>query len=253
MSHATPQEQRAQTSFRDWDDVLSSLPPLQGRRILDLGCGIGTLSARLAAAGAEIIGVDDDDDALATARASHPRIRFEKHDVRTLTRDTFGRVDGIVAAFVIAFLPDLANVLDRWDACLRSGGWMALVEVDDLLGHEPVDPETRTAIEGFYAEARASGGYDFLCGRRLGSLLSDQGFVVTDRPLRDDELSFLGPASDEVLAAWEARFARMKGLRRHFGDRADGVERTLLAAMRSPEHVSRASVRFVLGRRGHVG
>ncbi|WP_423823933.1 methyltransferase [Salinisphaera sp. SPP-AMP-43] len=39
-------------------DLLDWLEPRPGERILDLGCGDGTLSERIAAAGAEVIGVD---------------------------------------------------------------------------------------------------------------------------------------------------------------------------------------------------
>ncbi len=253
MTHASPGEQRAQARYRDWAEALALLPRLEGRRVLDLGCGIGTFSALLAEAGAKVIGVDADADALATARERHPHIRFEQHDLRAVDRGTFGRVDGIWSAFVTAFFPDLPAVVDRWDRCLGSGGWMALVEVDDLLGHEPCDASTRTAIEGFYAASRASGGYDFLCGRRLAGLLDVQGFVVHTHTLRDDELAFVGPASADVLHAWEARFARMEGLRNHFGTGAGAVEQALLAAMRAPDHVARAKVCFALGTRGHWG
>ena len=49
--------------------VLSLLAPQAGEWVLDLGCGDGALSAEIAAAGAEVIGVDAAPDMVAAARA----------------------------------------------------------------------------------------------------------------------------------------------------------------------------------------
>ncbi|MFI4948860.1 MAG: class I SAM-dependent methyltransferase [Alphaproteobacteria bacterium] len=49
--------------------VLELLAPQKGERILDLGCGDGVLSGRIAAAGAEVVAVDAAPDMVAAARA----------------------------------------------------------------------------------------------------------------------------------------------------------------------------------------
>src|SRR5215212_2084486 len=48
----------------------------QTPRVLDLGCGDGRISARLAAAGADVTGADPSPVALARARAAHPGPTF---------------------------------------------------------------------------------------------------------------------------------------------------------------------------------
>lgn len=50
-------------------DVLELLAPRPGERILDLGCGDGALTDRLAATGADVVGVDASEDFVAAARA----------------------------------------------------------------------------------------------------------------------------------------------------------------------------------------
>jgi trans-aconitate methyltransferase len=50
-------------------DALALLDPRPGERILDLGCGDGALTARIAAAGASVLGVDASPDMVAAARA----------------------------------------------------------------------------------------------------------------------------------------------------------------------------------------
>lgn len=49
--------------------VLALLDPKPGERILDLGCGDGALTERIAAAGATVVGVDSSADMVAAARA----------------------------------------------------------------------------------------------------------------------------------------------------------------------------------------
>jgi SAM-dependent methyltransferase len=50
-------------------DVLELLAPQTGERILDLGCGDGALTARIADAGARVVGVDTAPDFVAATRA----------------------------------------------------------------------------------------------------------------------------------------------------------------------------------------
>src|SRR3954447_9174073 len=60
-------------------DLLALLPSVDGRRVLDLGCGAGQLAHHLATAGAaDVVGVDVSERMLAVARAewSHPRVRY---------------------------------------------------------------------------------------------------------------------------------------------------------------------------------
>jgi hypothetical protein len=140
-------------------------------------------------------------------------------------------------------------VLSRWRELLVPGGWLALVEVDDLLGHAPLSPDITEQVRAFYDESRKAAGYDFECGHRLADSMTRAGLrVVTERVLRDDELSFDGPAQAEVLTAWRERLNRMAGLKRFLAARFAEFESAFLAALASAHHRSNARVFAVIAR-----
>ena len=58
------------------DVILAALGPLDGARILELGCGHGALAKALALAGAKVVGVDPEPAALKAARRAVPAALF---------------------------------------------------------------------------------------------------------------------------------------------------------------------------------
>ena len=246
MSGLASQYER-QARWRAWAEAISRVPLQRTHRVLDLGCGVGDVAALFHARGAQVIGVDGDEALLSFARARHPGVRFEQTDVRDVVPASFGMVDGIWSSFVAAYLDDLPSVVSRWRACLAPDGWLALVEVDDLLGHEPLPSPMGARIEEFYSIAARR--YDFRCGRKLVGAAERAGLVVAhDGVLPDAELSFQGSASAEVLEAWRLRFERMGGLRDFFGADFAALQRAFLDALSSPEHRARCEVRLVVAR-----
>lgn len=57
--------------------VVDLLDPRPEERIVDLGCGTGGLTAQIAAAGAEVVGIDASEAMIARARNLEPELRFE--------------------------------------------------------------------------------------------------------------------------------------------------------------------------------
>lgn len=106
---------------------LALLP--QRPRVLDLGCGPGYESKRLASAGAEVVGVDFSAESIRIARQRTPECRFEVLDFRTLD-DRLGRFDGVFAAGSLIHVrpEELPGVLERIARVLNAGGHvMAIV------------------------------------------------------------------------------------------------------------------------------
>jgi hypothetical protein len=194
-----------------------------------------------------VTGIDHDPDLLAAARTCAPHIHFEQQNLSDLALPaTF---DGIWCSFTAAYLVDFTTIFARWCAFLKPKAWVCLIDIDDLLGHEPRSDATRDILERFYRDAFERRRYDFRAGRRLASTLESQGFLVTTTELADRELAFDGSASPEVLKAWRARFSRMVGLKTFLGsDFADFTD-DFIRALESPQHRTLCKVVCCIGRR----
>jgi trans-aconitate methyltransferase len=244
------EQYRRQYAWRSWSVVYESLGDLRGQTVLDLGCGPGDQAADLAARGATVVGIDLDETLLATARSRRiPGASFVKADI-TDPRTFRGRkVDGIWISFAAAYVTSIDAALALWSAALSSGGWLAITEVDDLFGHEPLNPAHRALILSYYQDALDNGRYDFCLRHRLRRQLAAASWQVTlDRDVTDAELSFDGPATHDILEAWTLRLSRMQLLASHFGPDWPDFRAEFLASLSAPQHRSLSTVWSVLAR-----
>jgi ubiquinone/menaquinone biosynthesis C-methylase UbiE len=240
---------RRQAVWRAWPRIFEALPPLGGQTVLDLGCGVGDQAAELEARGARVIGVDGNEELLSRARARRlAGAEFHRSNLQTLSGLDV-TADGIWSSFAAAYFPDLPPVLASWRRRLRPGGWIALTEIDNLFGHEPLG-DTRSLLEAYAADAFAAGRYDFHMGGRLPSHLKTSGFTVTrEFTVEDLELSFAGPARADVLEAWSSRFERMPLLRDFCGPEFEPLRRDFLDCLARADHRSLATVRSCMAAR----
>jgi len=129
--------------------------PLQGRRVLDLGCGRGRWVKEFARRGAKVTGVDWSEEALAQAGRRVPGATFLKMPITKLELPTRS-FDVVNCVTVVQHLPHAAQatVLAEAARVLVPGGMLSLVE---LIAVEPgphVFPRTAAAWD---ALARING------------------------------------------------------------------------------------------------
>jgi SAM-dependent methyltransferase len=242
-------EYEAQDRWRDWDAMLKRLPIARGQTVLDLGCGPGSVSARLAARGTNVFGVDQNAEFIIAARQRCPNnCTFLAADIRTLDTRVIPRAHGLWSSFAAAYFPTFSPILNHWISCLAPYGWVALVEIDDLWrGHHPLPEGVRAAFEEFEEHLRTQGGYDSRMGRRLAAACRDIGLTaISESRWNDAELAFNGPAPAEILAAWRRRFSRLPAMKAYFGaERFDQIAGAFLKSISDPDHRSTAAVVMV--------
>jgi SAM-dependent methyltransferase len=110
------------------DPVLwTLLGDVDGRRVLDAGCGTGYLARQLAARGAVVTGIDLSPRMIAIAREASPGLDLHVDSCATLATLDDGAFDAIVANYVVMDLPDLAGTIAAFHRVLRPGGIAVLV------------------------------------------------------------------------------------------------------------------------------
>lgn len=242
---------KRQLAWRSWGTVVDAIPSLQDHSVLDLGCGVGDVAALLTDRGARVTGVDLSEELLEAARNRElPRASFRCCDLRALPapEELAGKVDGIWCGFTLAYFTDPIPVVNGWARHLRPGGWIAVIEIDDLFGHEPLRDSTSALLNAYAEDALAAGRYEFRMGSKLRRVLEHCGFKVThEGELADRELAFDGPASEDVLQGWRQRLDRMKLLHDFCGSEFDAVREDLLGCLGSASHRSLARVRWCIG------
>ncbi|MGI9614505.1 MAG: methyltransferase domain-containing protein [Acidimicrobiales bacterium] len=121
-----------------WRTIANSAPYLDpllepGRRLLDVGCGPGSMTAEFAdrVAPAEVVGVDVVADVIEKARSAHERgnLRFEVADAYTLPFDD-SSFDIVHAHQVLQHVSDPVALLRECSRVCRPGGVVAVRDAD---------------------------------------------------------------------------------------------------------------------------
>jgi trans-aconitate 2-methyltransferase len=110
--------------WRYGTELIELLTPQQNERILDLGCGTGHLTHRIAESGATVIGLDRSLTMLAEAHKNYPRLPLIAADA---TQMVFARpFDAVFSNAALHWILDAEGVVGRVAACLRPQGRFVL-------------------------------------------------------------------------------------------------------------------------------
>ena len=159
-------------------DMIDLLAPEAGERIVDLGCGTGTLTAAIAARGAEVLGIDGDAAMVERARALHPDLTFEHADGRDFAIK--GQADAVFSNAALHWMKeDPPAVIASVARALRPGGRF----VAEMGAHRNVRIITDALYQALAEEGVAPEVIDFpwyfpRTSHYVG-LLEDGGFDVT--------------------------------------------------------------------------
>jgi SAM-dependent methyltransferase len=100
--------------------VLELLNAQPGERILDLGCGTGHLTAKIAETGAHAVGVDRSPEMIRQAKEKYPSLKFEVMDAREIALD--GNFDAVFSNATLHWIKEPERVIAGIEKALRPGG-----------------------------------------------------------------------------------------------------------------------------------
>ncbi len=108
---------------------INQLSPLEGQKVLDVGCGGGILSDSMARKGAEVTGIDLAGKALRVARlhaleAQTPRVQYREISVEELAQESPGSFDTVTCMEMLEHVPDPQSVVTACARLVKPGGWV---------------------------------------------------------------------------------------------------------------------------------
>jgi 2-polyprenyl-6-hydroxyphenyl methylase/3-demethylubiquinone-9 3-methyltransferase len=110
----------------EWINCLASI---EGKRILDVGCGGGILANSMARKGAEVLGVDLGRESLQIAQlhaleTQTPHVRFREISAEALAIEAPESFDVVTCMEMLEHVPDPAAIVEACARLVKQGGWI---------------------------------------------------------------------------------------------------------------------------------
>ena len=182
------------------EDTLKLLGHVEGKRVLDLGCGAGHNAIALAKQGAKVIAVDESSDQVADARAAceRERVKVELHhtplaELAFIRADT---IDAVVSVWSLAPVGDVDRVFRQVDRVLKPETPLVLSLPHPAFAMVDGADHERRVQRSYWETALQDGGVVPRTIQQLFTSLGRANFRV------DTLLEPEPPASGRRSAAW---------------------------------------------------
>jgi len=147
MTNADPQElaKFSELAHRWWDldsefrplhqinplrlEWIEQLARLQGKRVLDIGCGGGILADSMARRGASVLGIDLAAKPLKVAQlhaleAGTPSVEYREVAAEALAQELPGHFDSVTCMEMLEHVPDPSSIVRACAELVKPGGWV---------------------------------------------------------------------------------------------------------------------------------
>ena len=110
-------------------DWIQSLVPLQGKEVVDIGCGGGILTDAMARNGANALGADLATKSLKVAQlhaleAQTPNVRYQEISAEALAAERPASFDVVTCMEMLEHVPDPASIVRACATLVKPGGWV---------------------------------------------------------------------------------------------------------------------------------
>ncbi|MEG4206356.1 methyltransferase domain-containing protein [Microcoleus sp. Pol7_A1] len=113
-------EQKHAFVWQYGESLLKLVAPQAGERILDLGCGTGQLTEKIAQSGASVQGIDSSLSMISTAKVNYPHINFAAADARDFKVEYL--LDAVFSNAVLHWIKPPDAVINCVEKALKPGG-----------------------------------------------------------------------------------------------------------------------------------
>ena len=185
------------------EDVLGWLVPQKDEHILDVGCGTGILTEKIAEAGAIVTGIDASPEMIAKAKQAYNNIAFFVKDASNFSFDT--KFDAAFSNAAFHWIKDQQNLLRCIYDCLNDGGRL-VYEMGAKHNVESIHNAVKTILieEGFELNTKIEVNY-FSSAAEQATLLEKVGFTVSSVLQFDRPTELVG---EDGMKNWIIQFAQ---------------------------------------------
>jgi len=181
--------------------LIELLAPRAGERILDAGCGTGQLTAEIAKAGAQVLGIDNSAAMIEQARTNFPELSFAQSDVRSI--ELLEEFDGVFSNAVLHWVKEADEAAEALSRALKPGGRLVV----EFGGHG----NTQALLDALFAAQDKLGRERFHPWYYPGiaeyaSVLERHGLEVRFATLFDRPIALEG--GEQGLARWLDMFGK---------------------------------------------
>ncbi|MCC5630987.1 class I SAM-dependent methyltransferase [Nostoc sphaeroides CHAB 2801] len=157
------------------EDLLQLLNPQPGESILDLGCGTGQLTEKIAQAGADVWGIDSAPAMIEKARENYPDIRFDVANAANFQVDK--PLDAVFSNAVLHWVKEADSAIASIHQSLKPGGRF-VAEFGGKGNVQAIATALESALQGINISTQALNPWYFPSIGEYATLLEQQGFDV---------------------------------------------------------------------------
>lgn len=183
------------------EDVLSLLDIEKGTRVLDLGCGNGALTKKIADMGADVTGIDASEKMLSAAAENYPELTFRQADALSFTLEK--PVDYVFSNAVFHWIDDQDRLLENIFKALKPQGYLVCE-----FGGRGCGETIHSALEAAFEKRGLNYKRTFYFPTigEYASVLERHGFKVTYASLFDRKTALTG---ENGLEDWIKMFVTL--------------------------------------------